>query len=142
MVNVAVTNAVQVVDLTTFPQTAALPATTVKGSEHLNPLGQYLTIIPDGACFIQFASTAAALAAITTTDTNTISALGVITANNKCTVQLTGGVKYDFRLPPGPTGSSSAPGLTNAWGAQSAARFFGVLTASGTTTLRCWVSSR
>jgi hypothetical protein len=144
IVCVAVTAAVQVVDLTTMPQTAALPVTTVKGSENLNPLGQYLTMEPDGACSIAFASTAAALAGLVLATTNTISAAGVITPSNATVVALTAGQRVDFRMPPGQSQESSSSfgtGAPTVHGGASPARFLGVLAASNTT-LRIWVSSR
>jgi hypothetical protein len=144
IVCVAVVAAVTVVDLTTMPQTAALPNTTAKGSENLNPLGQYLTMEPDGACSIAFASTAAALAGLSTAAVNTISAAGVITPLNTTVVQLTAGQRVDFRMPPGQSqdGSSSFnTGGTSVHGGLSPSRFLGVL-AGANTTLRIWVSSR
>lgn len=138
--NFAVTSTPLLVDLTTFPQSAALPSSTVKGSEHLNPLGQYLTFIADADVFVMFTSASGDVAAMTTTDTVTVTA-GVITPNNKCTFRLPAGQAMHFRLPPGPTVDPTT-GRTVKWGADSFARFLGVMTASGSTVLRSHVSSR
>ena len=142
-----VTNSLLIVDLTTMPQTAALPQSTVKGSEHTNPLGQYLTLIADAACNVAFAAGANRAAAVTnlgslsTSATSTISgSTGAITLAGTETIALTAGVPMHLRMPPGPT-TNSTTGLTVAWGALSNARWLGVIAGSNTT-LRMWVSSR
>lgn len=143
IVVVAVVAGVTTVDLTTMPQTAALPNTTVKGSEDLNPLGQYLTMVADGNCSVAFAGTQAALATIATATTNTITN-GVITANNNTVIQLTAGIPFHFRMPPGPSQCGSSSFGTNSpsiHGGSSPARWLGCL-AGANTSLRIWVSSR
>jgi hypothetical protein len=138
----ALTTVVVVVDLTTIAQTPMLPASSLKGSEHTNPLGQYLTMVADANCNVVFGATAAALASVTTAAVNTVVG-NAIQANANTTITIAAGARFDFRLPPGPTFPTTGPGAgTAVWGSSSPARFMAALTPSGTATLRMWVSSR
>jgi hypothetical protein len=155
----AVTSTLLIIDLASLANTAALPSSTVKGSENSNPLGQYLTLYADGATvYYTCGQTWAALnsASLAVATTNTVSAsTGVVTASNVPVQALPSGIPIPLRFPPGPsrnvTGTNAAPstingvgpGLDAPHGALSNARFLGVLTASGSTsTLRINVSSR
>jgi hypothetical protein len=135
--------ALVIVDFTTYPQTAALPQTTVKGSDQQNPLGQYLTFIADGGqIYCAFASTAAALASCTVATVWTVSAAGVITPSNNSMFPLPSGIPMPFRMPPGPSSNSTGMGATVQRGTLSNARFGAFITSSGSATLRVEVSSR
>lgn len=132
----AVTTSVLVIDLSTWPQTAALPATTVKGSQNKNPIGQYLCLIPDGATvYVAFADTYAALAGLSATATSSVDGTGKITILGTETVPLPGGTLHTMRPPPGNSGYGTA------WGSLSPARFMGLITATGSTTCAAWISS-
>jgi hypothetical protein len=142
------TASVLIVDLTSLAQSAALPSSTVKGSENINPLGQYLTFIGDGSWNCAFAGTAAALLGLSTSATSTVSQSagstqyqipGGNTANG--TILIPGGTPLHLRMPPGPTADTLANAGTIAHGSKSNARFLGAL-ASSNTNLRIWVSSR
>lgn len=155
----AVTSTVTIIDLASLFNTPAIPPNTVKGSENSNPLGQYITFIPDGASvYYACAQTYAALssATLSTSATNTVNGTtGVVTAINTPTQIMPSGFPTQLRFPPGQTrnvtGTNVAPSIINGilagqdapHGALSNARFIGVLTASGSTsTLRVHVSSR
>lgn len=147
-----VTTTMLVVDLTSMAQSAALPSSgsnpTVKGTEHTNPLGQYLSMIADGNnVYLAFADNSDDFGSINTTNTSTVTQSGAAayqipsgnTANSM--LLLPSNFWAHFRMPPGPSGNAST-GQTVPWGTLSNARYMGVLTASGTSTLRMWVSSR
>lgn len=138
----SVTTSVLVVDLTTWPQSAALPASTVKGSEHTNPLGQYIELVADTyPAYVLFAPTYAKAAAISASATTTVaSTTGVMTVTGTEAYLLAAGIPYHFRLPPGPTSSSSGTG--GAWGANSSARYMGLIVSATSTTVRGCVGSR
>lgn len=135
-------NTVQAVDLTTMPQTPVLtaPTLTVRGSEHTAPLDQYITLIPLGALSIAFGPTATPTGTLSTTATNTITAAGVVTANNNVMIPLSAGSVYHFRVPAG-SSLTTKVGTLGGYGVNSPARFlYGLATAN--TSLAMWVSSR
>src|SRR5579859_20201 len=70
------TTGVLVVDMTSFPQSAALPQSKLKGSEHTSPLAQYLTMVCPVAWDIAFAATSGALASLSDTQTVTVAQSG------------------------------------------------------------------
>ena len=136
--------AIVVVDVTTWLQSLALPATTVKGSEHTNAIGTYISLVADGVpnVYVGFAPTYAKAAALTVASTTTVNGTtGVLTILGTEMYMLTAGANYNFRPPPGP--SSTASGQSGGpWGANSAARFMAFCTATSTAVLRAQISSR
>lgn len=148
------TTSVLIVDLTSMPQTPALPSTTNKGGEHQNPLGQYWTFLSTGTVYLAFGPTAASLTSLSTSATTTVpQGAGATqyqipsggTAN--VGVPIPSNTPFHFRMPPGPTGGglsgSDPPNPSGGkWGNNSPARYLGALMASGTATLYAWPSSR
>lgn len=141
LVCIQVTNTVTVIDLTSI---AGSPGNQVYGADaavvggkNYNPIGHYLTMQGDSALnvFYAFGQTTAALSLLSTSTTATITNNQVTNSNN-ATAILPALQERNYKLPLGQN-----PASTATWGSSSPARYLGLLTSSGTATVRIWQSS-
>jgi hypothetical protein len=153
---IAVTSTVAIIDLASLAQSAAVLSTTGKGTENLNPVGQFLTFVADGGpVYYACAKTFAALSAVTIATTSAVNGTtGAVTASPNAMQLLPAGQPVPMRIPNGnstnmnATGTSPvvvngiAVGAQAPHGALSEARFLAVACPTGvTSTLRINVSS-